>query len=252
LRRNISLPRIAGMATMPSRAETAPRAIESILPQVHELWLFLDRFEEVPEYARHEKIRVLRSQDVGDLRANGKLLPVALRPEPFTFFATDDDILYPEGFCRTLESRLDRHAERLVVGVHGALLRSPLVSYREALHVLHRRAAQADDLEVDILGTDSLAFRSSTLRFDVRAWEHVNACDPSFALEARRHGVPLLSIRRAAYWMNALAENQADSIWMSVLGDDTRQTELVRELVAMPRPELPPRRRRFRLRTKAA
>ncbi len=81
------LPLVAGMATMPSRAETAPRAIASVLSQVDRLWLFLDRFDDTPAFARDPRIQVVRSQELGDLRANGKFAALFLDDEPFTFFS---------------------------------------------------------------------------------------------------------------------------------------------------------------------
>ncbi len=231
---------------MPSRATTAPRAIESILPQVSRLWVFLDRFDTVPDFAEHERIEVLRSQDLGDLRANGKFLALALDEEACTFFGLDDDVLYPADYCKTLESHLGRWPGA-AVGVHGGLLPPKVTSYAGDLKVLHRRAPRERATEVDLLGSDSVAFRTSTLRFDVRDWPDVNMVDLSFALTGRRRSVPLVTIPRKAYWMNALDENQSDSIWQGVLRDDTRQTELARELVALPRPPLPSRPRWPRL-----
>jgi hypothetical protein len=230
------------MATMPSRAETAPRALASILQQVSRLWLFLDRFDVVPAYARDERIRVVRSQDVGDLRANGKLLGLALEHEPCTYFPVDDDVEYPSDFCRTLEAHLRRYSGPIGVGVHAAILHPAITSYSRDWKVLHRRAAQREERQVDLLGTDSLAVRSSSLRIDVRDWPDVNMVDLHFALTARRQSVPLVSIPRRAHWLKALDENQSDSIWMGVVRDDSRQTELARELVALPQPALPPRR----------
>ena len=55
-------PRVAGMATMPSRAATAPRAIESVLPQVDRLWLFVDRFDAMPEYAWDDRSQLPRAR----------------------------------------------------------------------------------------------------------------------------------------------------------------------------------------------
>lgn len=245
-----SLPRIAGMATMPSRAATAPLAIESALPQLDRLWLFLDRFDAVPSYAKDHRIRVVRSQDVGDLRANGKLVGVALEDEPCTFFGLDDDVLYPVDYCVTLETHLDRYRGAVVVGVQAAVLRTPMHSYGRDMKVLHRRAGQERSEGVDLLGSDSLAFRTTLLRFDVREWLDRNMVDLSFARLARERSIPLVKIPRAAYWVRALDENQEDSIWMGVLADDSRQTELACELMELPRPELPRwRMRRLRYRT---
>ncbi len=223
---------------MPSRSATAPHAIASILPQVDRLWLFLDCFDETPPYASDERIRVVRSQDAGDLRANGKFVALLLEEEPFTFFGCDDDIEYPVDYCSRLCSSLDRYGD-VVVGVHAAVLRVPPNSYARDLKVLHRRSRQDRVAGVDLLGSDSVAFHSATLEFDVRRWPDVNMVDLSFALEARRRAIPLVMVDRPAHWLRALAENQDDSIWVGVLADDSRQTELARGLAALPRPRLP-------------
>jgi hypothetical protein len=226
------------MATMPSRADTAPRAIASILDQVTRLWLFLDRFDDIPAYAEHERIRVLRSAEIGDIRANGKLAGLALETTPCTFFSVDDDVEYPIDYCDRLESSLAHYGGRAAVGVHAATLAAPVTTYVGDMTVIHRRASLEEATEVDLLGTDSTAFRSSTLSFDVREWEHVNVVDLSFALTARRAAVPLVAVPREKGWVNPLAERQADSIWLDVKRDDTRQTALARELMTLPRPHL--------------
>jgi hypothetical protein len=226
------------MATMPSRADTAPQALASILPQVSRLWLFLDRFDSVPPYAEHDRISVLRSQEVGDLRANGKLAGVAMGTSECTFYAVDDDVEYPSDYCDVLESHLDRLAGRAVVGVHAAILSPPVSSYVRDMTVMHRRAALERSVEVDLLGTDSVAFRTSTLRVDVRQWPNVNMVDLSFALCARERSVPLVAIPREKGWVNPLAERQPDSIWLGVKEDDSAQTALAQALLEIPRPSL--------------
>lgn len=235
------MPRVAGMATIPSRASTAPIAIASVLHQVSRLWLFLDRFESVPDYAGSEKVTVVRSQEVGDLRANGQLVGAALGAEPCVFFPVGDDIHYPHDYCATLESYLGRFTEEVVVGVHAGVLPPGLSSYRGDMKVLHYRSPQTRVEGVDILGTGTLAFRTAALPIDVRAWPDTNMVDLCFAMEARRRALPLLMIPRPAHWITALDENQEDSIWMDVQRDDSRQTALARELADLPRPRLPRR-----------
>jgi hypothetical protein len=226
------------MATMPSRDDTAPQALASILPQVSRLWLFLDRFESIPAYALNERIRVLRSQEWGDLRANGKLLGLVQEDDPCTFFSLDDDVEYPPDYCAELEKNLDRFGGQTAVGVHAATLSTPVRSYVRDMTVMHRRGALERAIEVDLLGTDSTAFRTSTLQFDVREWPTVNMVDLSFALTARERAVPLIAVARAHAWIDPLAERQHDSIWLAVKNDDTAQTALARKLVELPRPLL--------------
>jgi hypothetical protein len=232
------LPRVGGMATMPSRFETAPRALASILPQVSRLWLFLDRFESVPSYAFDDRIQVLRSEDWGDLHANGKLLGLVQETGPCTFFSLDDDVEYPTDYCARLESSLERFDGRAAVGVHAAFLDAPVASYVKDMRVMHRRGGLDQHVEVDLLGTDSAAFRTTTLTFDVREWPDVNMVDLSFALTARRRSVPLVAIPRERCWLDPIAERQDDSIWLGVKRDDTAQTALAQRLVEVPRPSL--------------
>ena len=102
-----SLPRVAGMATMPSRADTAPRAIASILPQV-EAALALPRSLRLdPAYAEHERIRVVRSRRSETSARTASSSALAPRDEPCTFFSVDDDVEYPADYCDMLESQLD-------------------------------------------------------------------------------------------------------------------------------------------------
>lgn len=227
------------MATMPSRAGAAALAIASIVGQVDALWLFLDRFERVPDFARHEKIVVLRTQEHGDMRGNGKLLCLALDDTPCTFFGIDDDISYPADYCTTMEAHLRRYSDAALVGVHASALVGPPSTYEGERKVLHFRSAQQQAVGVDVLGTGTVAFASSTLRFDVRTWEHVNTLDLLLARMAREAGIPLVMIQRPGHWLEAISEGQEDSTWSSVRRDDSLQTQLARELMRMPRQRLP-------------
>jgi hypothetical protein len=231
--------RVAGMATMPSRAGTAPQAIASIVRQVDALWVFLDRFESVPAYAQHEKIVVLRSEEHGDLRGNGKFLRLALDDAECTSFGVDDDIEYPADYVEVMEAHLRRFAHGALVGVHASALDGPPGSYELDRKVLHFRSAQRVPVGVDVLGTGTVAFASTTLRFDVRTWKHVNTLDLLLARAARERAIPLVMVPRQGHWLDAIAEGQSDSTWSSIRRDDALQTQLARELMSMPRPRLP-------------
>jgi hypothetical protein len=223
------------MATMPTRSATAPEAIASILPQVDRLWLFLDRFEAVPDYAVHPKIKLLRSQQEGDLRANGKLLGLALEEQDCLFFTVDDDLAYPADFVPRMAGHLAAYGERVVVGLHGSILRPPIESYRLNRRVFHRSRRMWRDHEVDVLGTDSALFSTRTWRFDVRSWTKVNMVDLHFAIQARKAGIPMVAVRRSKRWLRALAVEQPDSIYLGLVRDDREQTELARALLRLPR-----------------
>lgn len=223
---------VAGMATMPSRQPTIRAAIGSILSQVDRLFLFLDRFETEIDI-RHPKIVVLRSQAFGDLRANGKLLGLTMCSGPTRYFTVDDDIRYPPDYVARMNAQLDALPRETVLGVHGSRLRPPVRSYRDDRESLHRAMLRSQHEPVDVIGTDSAAFDTRVLNFDVRDWDSVNMVDLNFAIECAKRGLRRLLATRRRYWVEALSENQPDSIYAKLKQDDTRQTALANALLKL-------------------
>ncbi|MEX0809629.1 MAG: glycosyltransferase [Dongiaceae bacterium] len=223
---------VAGMATMPSRQATVRVAMASILSQVDRLFLFLDRFEGEVDI-RHPKIVVLRSQEFGDLRANGKLLGLTMCSGPTRYFTVDDDIRYPPDYVTRMNAQLDALPRETVLGVHGSRLRPPVRSYRDDRESLHRSMLRAEHEPVDVIGTDSAAFDMRALNFDVRRWDSVNMVDLNFAIECAKRGLQRLLATRKRYWVEALSENQPDSIYAKLKQDDSHQTVLANALLKL-------------------
>ena len=117
-----SLSAIAGMATITSRQDIAPLAIASILPQVDRLWLYLDRFDGVPDFARQDKIRVLRSQECGSYFGTGKFIGALRENRPCVYICCDDDIAYPPDYADRMKRELLRTQKAKMIGVHGLVL----------------------------------------------------------------------------------------------------------------------------------
>lgn len=232
---------VAGMATMPSRRAQAKLAIASFLGQVDRLFLFLDRFE-TPVDIRHPKIVVLRSQDFGDLRANGKLLGLTMCSGPSWYLTVDDDLKYPEDYVERMTAQLSALPRKTVLGVHGSRLKPPVQSYRDDRESIHRAVLRIEHEPVDIIGTDSALFHTDVLKFDVRDWSTVNMVDLNFAIECAKRGLDRKLATRRRFWVEALSENQPDSIYMALKKDDSRQTRLANELLKYGPPvqSLPP------------
>ena len=62
------------MATMPSRAHTAPEAIKSLIAQFDKFYLILNSFEEIPQWARLPGVTAILPGKGRDYGAAGKFL----------------------------------------------------------------------------------------------------------------------------------------------------------------------------------
>ena len=225
---------VGGMATMPSRAGTFPYAIRSILRQVDKLYLYLDGFSDCPVVAQNSRVIPLFSRDFPKLHANGKLLGLALEKERCLYVAVDDDIYYFRNFVRLLRRALAMHHDAAVVGVHASLLARPLVRYNTNRRVFPYMSGLDQDMTVDIIATGASMFSSHALKFDVRKWPFTNMVDLGLALEATKARVPLIAVaRKPGESLFTLEEDQEDSISKALKRDDTRQTELARELLRL-------------------
>lgn len=224
---------IGGLATMPSRRDTAALAIRSILPNVDRLYIYLDRFATIPSYVVHPKIVLLSSQDIGVIGANGKLLGLAFaKPDDF-YVCFDDDNLYPRDFCLRLRLMLLALNRCAAVGIHGSLLPHDFISFSRQRTIFHFAGRRIRPRRVDVLATNGCMFRVGAMQFDVLRWSEINMVDLNFALESARRHLELWIVPKCRNWVRPLRECQEDSIFKSLEKDDSRQTELAYQLRAL-------------------
>lgn len=224
---------VAGMATMPSRRKTLWTALESILPQVDRLYLFLDRFPQGFSI-QHEKIVPIYSQQFGDRRANGKLMGMLMCGVGPYYLSVDDDIEYPSDYAERMVDFLRERDDQVAVGVHASKLkRQQFGRYLTDRSVLHRSAPISSPSEVDVLGTCTTAFSTRKVNFDVRRWKMTNMVDLMFAMECHKLQAKLVSIPREENWIKCIEEVQADSIYARLRQDDSVQTKIAKQLISV-------------------
>ncbi len=226
-----NLPIVGGMATMPSRADTFPAALRSVIDQVDRLYLYLDGHDAIPEAAKDDpRVIPVFSRDVPGLHGNGKFLGLTMETGRCLYLGIDDDIAYPSTYVRRMSKALAAYRGSAIVGYHGSLLLEPFTSYAKSRETLWFAGALAEARPVDVLGTGTVMFDTGILRFDMRTWPHVNMLDLYFALEAARANLALICLPRRSRYLRPLEEQQSDSIYARLLRDDSVETALAIEL----------------------
>ena len=119
------------------------------------------------------------------------------------------------------------------MGVHGRQLTQPFKRYLRDAKIFHFTHPLEQRLRVDVLGSGTTMFDTAVLQFDPRHWRHKNMTDIQLALEAAKLGLPMICVSRRAAFLRELEENQADSVYAKLKKDDSIQTRLALELLAV-------------------
>jgi len=195
----------AAMATYPARRGIVPAVLDTLLPQVDRLFLYLNNYDEVPDFIRQHPLReriVFILDPASQKRAAAK----------FSWLDTvrgfhlicDDDILYPPDYVARMRAAIDRRQRQAIVGVHGILFARNISDARSSRRAVFKfRDPLAADTPVHFLGTGTVALHTSTLaRLDLsRFMAYPIANDEVLAVSARGAGVPMICIAREADWL---------------------------------------------------
>ncbi|MDX6512473.1 MAG: hypothetical protein QOE36_1977, partial [Gaiellaceae bacterium] len=151
----------ASLATIPARERGLQQVVESLLPQVDALGVYLNEYDRVPPFLEREKIVVARSQDSGIRGDAGKFFWAGTTSG--YQLVCDDDLAYPEDYVDRLVEGIERYGRRAVVGFHGCLLRDDVADYHRSRTLLHFTRALAKDSAVHVLGTGVAGYHASAI-----------------------------------------------------------------------------------------
>lgn len=187
---------VAGVASMALREKGLEQVIACIAPQVDELYVYLNDYEEAPSFLRRPNIRICQFE--GDLGDRGKFKQVD-ESEGY-YFSLDDDIFYPPYYVEHCIDGIERYGRKAAVGWHGSVLKFPFENYysAESRRVFAFGSGRPDDTGVHILGTGCAAFHTSTIRVRFNDFKKPNMADVYFALLGQAQKVPFIVLKHFA------------------------------------------------------
>ena len=199
----------ASMATVPWRENTLQQAVESLLPQVDRLNVYLNEWKSIPEFLNHPKINAVMSQnEIGDLGAKGKFYWCEqIRGYHLT---VDDDILYPPDYVEKILLALSRYPQA-VVSYHGSILNYPVFNKRNN-KLTHFVRDAPKDMKVALIGTGVLAYDANELSVDFSKFKSNYWADGWFSLQVRNAGFRCIVLRHKAEWLLPIPTEGPD-IW---------------------------------------
>ncbi|WP_298234194.1 FkbM family methyltransferase [uncultured Azohydromonas sp.] len=197
---------VAGMATVPGSEVALRAAVSSLLPQVDRLYLYLNGYQAVPAFVRHNpKITAQLDPDGRRWGDAGKFWGLAQCSDAI-YLSCDDDILYPADYVQRLVAELAQDGGRSVVGVHGVLMLQPFDGYYlpGARSVLHFEQRLMRRRRVHLLATNSLAFHTATVSIRIEDFERPNMADLWLARYLHRKDIAAVAVSRPTKWLCSL------------------------------------------------
>ena len=196
------------MAAVPWREETLENVVNSLLPQVDRLNIYLNDWEKVPSFLDQAKINAVRSQnEIGDIGARGKFY--WCNKIKGIHLTVDDDILYPADYVEKIVEGMNRN-EGSVVTFHGSILKTPKFSEKQT--VSHFARDVPSDILVTIGGTGVMAYNTANVKIDFESFKCNFWADGWFAIQAKETGVPITALRHEQGWLQPLQTDGPD-IW---------------------------------------
>lgn len=192
-------PIVASLATIPSRQKELRKVVQSLLPQVHEVRVYLNGYKKVPSFLEHPRITVVRSQDQGDRGDAGKFYWI--EQSKGYVLSCDDDIIYPQDYAVTMVRAIERHKRKAVVSVHGSLVVNQMGSYFRNRELFHFRAEQSKDRRIHVPGTGVTAFHVDALKLTRKSFSTKFMADIHLAVAAKTQGTRVVLVAHPKDWV---------------------------------------------------
>lgn len=192
---------LVGMASIPERAGSLLRAVESLAPQCDRIAVCLNEYEHPPKgLGRFPNVEVMMKGD--DNGGDAEKFAYADQWDGILVTA-DDDILYPPNYVARIREGFARWGVDHAVGFHGG------VTYGwDGFHVTASGkrvrcldTLEHDDPDINVLGTGAMAVHAARIPIWRGAFRHPNMADVHFACHARALGIPMVCLSHPKGWM---------------------------------------------------
>lgn len=245
----------AAFATYPARENCAPAVIESILPQVNHLFVYLNSYKNAPSYIE-EAIKSAGDSptldyildSTGSPKASGKFRWIDLKGYIFTL---DDDLIYPDDYISHMIGWIEKFKRGAILGVLGTIFEQNFELFHKGKKSsIIKKWNYADALEeprrVHLVGTGSLAFHSDLIKTygsDLYTLLNYsknceNANDELLAIFCKEKNIPSYIVPRKKNWLPG-NKNMLYGIYEEHFNDDSLSSSVTQILAkASPWPKL--------------
>lgn len=214
------------IASIPSRLALLIETINSLLPQVDKVYLYLNNYSannaDGIKNIDPEKIDYIigdnTSGDAGKFYWGDKING---------FICTcDDDIIYPPDYIETIVSGIEKYKRKSIVTFHGRIFaRIPVKSYYKWNKLFNCQNKIDSDSVVNVGGTGVMGWHSSTIKISMQDFPSANMADVHLSILANRNKVPIMVLAHEGAWIKV--SMTINSIYSQMVNSDSEHVRRI-------------------------
>lgn len=193
--------RFAGIATQSGREQQFENCMKSLESQV-------------------DKIFFLKDSEYGDAAKF-----IAVNEHDGYFFTGDDDLIFPEDYCKRMIAKLKEYDNQVIVTCHGRNFNHyPIKSYyRDYQSKYACLDAVQYDTFVQVGGTGCMAFHTDFFRPEFSEFKNGFMADLFLSLQAQKKKIPILVMAHQKGWI--VQQETNGGIYEKYRNNDKVQTD---------------------------
>jgi hypothetical protein len=219
---------IACMASIPCREHNLNATIKSIIKQVDHLYVYLNNYDNVPNFLKNKKITYQRSQNFEDIGAAGKFYWIDSLKDTY-IFTIDDDIIYPSDYVLRMVNTLKKYNNKVVVSSHGSIFAQPIEWYFSRCVTYTFQEALNTDRFINLIGTGCLSYHSNVVDITFNDLYPDVKCDLVFSIKCYEQNIPAICIKRPMKWLKFQKIDTTKGYYNRMLVDDEGRGELAKK-----------------------
>lgn len=210
----------ACIASLPEREEMLKKTVESLRPQVDQIYVSLNDYDHVPDFLVKEKF-VLLNNMMGDA---AKYYFVE-KLEGY-IFTCDDDLIYPPGYAEYMIQGLEKHPG-CVVTLHGRSYSRPVIGFQQIFRGYPCLGDVWEDIAVDVGGDGVMCWHTDFLKVKFSDFKQKNMSQIYFSKLCHEQGVDIMCLKHKEGYLGYM--NPTDTIWeQEARKGFIKQTELLK------------------------
>lgn len=196
-------PILCCLTTIPDRTLSLEQTVNSLLPQVDKIFIFLHGYTPVnlPSFLEgNDKIELAYDIEWGDKGDIDKFHFV--NDLKGYVLICDDDLIYPEDYAERMIKAIERHNRKALITAHGTIVFPlPIVNYYMDRYCYPCLTDVLEEAEVQIGGTGVMAFHTD-IKFDpILTDKTPNMADIWVAIWARERNIPIYVEPHTGGWI---------------------------------------------------